>query len=214
MQWSPGKRLAPWITGLALVASGCALGCTPNASGAAGSGDASADARAPRTASTSSDGGASDAQAALEADAAPPDDTNLPAASGDELTTRAKHLLEAIAHDNADLGVDMIFPREAYIAARDASDPGKAWDIKVVGAFRRSVHALHRRSTGIERAQFVSFELGHSVVQITPKKRDWKRPLWRVHRSKLTYTVDGRTQRIEIGELTSWRGNWYVTRLR
>jgi hypothetical protein len=107
-----------------------------------------------------------------------------------------------------------MFPRVAYAAARDAADPGKAWDVKVVNAFRRSVHNLHRRSKGIEHAQFVSFELGHAMMQITPKKHEWKRPLWRVAHSRLTYTVDGRTQRIEIGEMTSWRGSWYVTRLR
>lgn len=207
MRWQYGARLAPWISGLALVAGGC----TPNASGAAGGSDAGADGRAARTAPT--DAAPSDAHGSIE-DAAPPDDTNLPAASGDELTARAKHLLEAIAHDNADLGVDMIFPRDAYFAARDTNDPGKQWDNKVVGAFRRSVHTMHRRSQGIERAQFVSFELGHAVNQITPRKKDWKRPLWRVHRSTLTYTVDGRTQRLEISELTSWRGNWYVTKLR
>jgi hypothetical protein len=66
----------------------------------------------------------------------------------------------------------------------------------------------------MENAHFVSFELGHAVIQVTPKKRDWKRPLWRVQRSKITFTLDGRTQRIEIAEMTSWRGNWYVTKLR
>ena len=73
---------------------------------------------------------------------------------------------------------------------------------------------IHRRSKGIEDAQFVAFELGHAVLQITPKKHDWKRPLWRVFRSKITYVIDGRTQRLEIAEMTSWRGNWYVTKLR
>jgi hypothetical protein len=147
------------------------------------------------------------------ADAGPPDEP-LPPSTSDEMTTRIKHLFEAIAHDNPDLGTDMIFPRDAYLSARDSADPGKAWDNKLAGSFRKNVHALHKRTSGIEKAQFVSFELGHSVQQGTPKKRDWKRPLWRVRHSRLTFTVDGKTQRIDIGEMTSWKGAWYVTKLR
>ena len=60
----------------------------------------------------------------------------------------------------------------------------------------------------------MSFELGHSVVQITPKKRDFKKPLWRVKHSKLTFTIDGKTRHLDIAEMTAWRGAWYVTRLR
>jgi hypothetical protein len=191
---------------LALVFGVALSGCTPSV---AAGGDASSDARA-----SSGDAGDAQAAAANAIDAAPPDDTNLPAASGDELTARVRHLFEALAHDNADLGIDMLFPRDAYIAAHDSADPGKTWDTKVIGSFRRAVHAIHRRSKGIEDAQFVAFELGHAVLQITPKKHDWKRPLWRVFRSKITYVVDGRTQRLEIAEMTSWRGNWYVTKLR
>jgi hypothetical protein len=29
-----------------------------------------------------------------------------------------------------------------------------------------------------------------------------------------TVTIDGRTQRIEIAEMTGWNGAWYVTKLR
>jgi hypothetical protein len=202
---------------LALVA--LASACTP--SSAAGT-DAGRDARA-RVSSTAGDGGGdldggATAAAMREPDAAPPDDTNLPAAASDELTARAKHLFEAVVRDNADLGTDMVFPRDAYIAAHDSADPGKAWDSKILGAFRRSVHTLHKRNARgallEEGAQFVSFELGHAVLEITPKRKEWKRPLWRVHGSKINYTLDGKTQRLEINEMTSWRGAWYVTKLR
>ena len=108
----------------------------------------------------------------------------------------------------------MVFPRDAYLLTRDSTDPGKAWDAKVTSAFQRSVHVMHKRTHGVEKAQFVSFELGKSVQQATPKKREWKKPLWRVKHSRLTFTIDGRTQRIEIAEMTGWHGAWYVTKLR
>ncbi len=164
----------------------------------------------------SRDGGkeaGSDASASLAADAGSPDEI-LPPSSSEEMTARARHLLEAIAHDSPELATDIVFPRDAYLTTRDSSDPGKAWDAKVTGVFQRNVHAFHKRTRGVEKAQFVSFELGHSVQQAPPKKREWKKPLWRVKRSRITYTIDGRTQRVEIAEMIGYRGAWYVTKLR
>jgi hypothetical protein len=155
-----------------------------------------------------------DGGAASAAPDAGPADEILPPSSSEEMTARARHLLEAIAHDSPELATDMVFPRDAYLLTRDSTDPGKAWDAKVTSAFQRNVHVLHKRAHGVEKAQFVSFELGKSVQQATPKKREWKRSLWRVKHSRITFTIDGRTQRIEIAEMTGWHGAWYVTKLR
>ena len=57
-------------------------------------------------------------------------------------------------------------------------------------------------------------ELGRSIVQITPKNKDFKKPLWRVKHSKLTFMIDGKERHLDIAEMTAWRGAWYVTRLR
>lgn len=152
-------------------------------------------------------------EAAVEASvlgAVPPDD-EIPATSSEELTGRAKHLLEAIAKDDPDLAVDIEFPREGWIATRDNADPGKDWDDHVDEKFRHAVHALAKHAEG---AQFVSIELGHAVVQENPKHHGWKKPLWSVHATKLTYLVDGHTRSIFIHEMVGWRGAWYITRLR
>ncbi|MBS2019191.1 MAG: hypothetical protein JST00_40360 [Deltaproteobacteria bacterium] len=143
-----------------------------------------------------------------------PDDTEMPKPGSDELSARMRHLLEAIAQNNPDLANDVLFPRDAYIAAKDAPDPQKAWEKRVSGTFRRAVEKTHKRNKGIEGAKFVSFELGHQITQLTPKKKDFKKAFWRVKHSKLTYEVDGKTKHLEIAEMTSYRGNWYVTRLR
>src|SRR5690242_7033215 len=65
------------------------------------------------------------------------DEVVLPPSASEELTARARHLLEAVAHDNADLAADILFPRDGFITARDSADPGKAWDAKIAPAFRR-----------------------------------------------------------------------------
>jgi hypothetical protein len=203
-------------TALALVLAGglCASGCKTSAGART---DAGADARAGAgdagvkgaPASAAIDGGGSPAIT----DAGAMDDGAIPAASSDELTLRARHLFDAIVQDNPDLGSDILFPRDAFVLARDATDPGKVWDVKVSGGFRRSVHALHRRIKGADRAQFVSFELGRTITEVTPKHHEWTLPLWHVPHARLTYALDGKTERIDVAELAAWRGAWYVSRL-
>lgn len=161
--------------------------------------DAAVDAAAKASPATTADAGV--------------DDTAMPAASSEELTSRMRHLVEAIAQDNAELAADALLPRDAYMSAFDAQDPGKAWERKVGVPFRKNVHALHKRLKGAEKAKFVSFEIGRSIVQATPKKHDLKRPLWRVKRSRLTLSIDGREHKVDIGEMISWRGAWYVAKL-
>ena len=73
------------------------------------------------------------------------------------------------------------------------------------------IGALSRHADG---AQFVSLELGHAVVQEPVRRHGWKKALWSVHGSRLTYLVEGHTHTVSIREMTAWRGAWYVTRLR
>jgi hypothetical protein len=200
-------RAISLTTGLAFMLALSA--CKPSA--AAGS-DAGVDARAPRDSGTLTAGATAAAVAGPDASTA--DDGALPTATSDELTLRAQHLLEAIVRDNPELASDILFPRDAFQKAHDASDPGKAWDNKLAVSFRRGVHSLHKRTKEIERAQFVSFEIGRTVTQAIPRRHEWTLPLWRVSHARLTYVIDGRTARFDIGELTSWRGAWYVTKIR
>jgi hypothetical protein len=138
----------------------------------------------------------------------------LPPFPNDELTLRARHLLEAIAKDDPSLATDIVFPRDAYIEVKDVADPGRQWDEKVMGAFRRNVHAIHKKTKGIERAQLTSLELGQPISQVVPRRHDMNLTLWRVTRSRLNFMIDGRTLHSEIGELLSWRGAWYVLELK
>jgi hypothetical protein len=145
-------------------------------------------------------------------DAAPPDDS-IPSTSSEELTGRARHLLDAVGKDDPDLAIDILFPRDGWLDTRDAADPGKEWEKRVAAPFRKAVH-VDSRHHEIDRAQLVSIELGHAMVQSTPRRHGWKEPLWIVHGSHLTYVADGHTRTLPIREMTAWRGAWYVTRLR
>ncbi len=187
-------------TAIALAVLGTALagGCRGRSPGSV-----AADAAA--------DGGREGSTGTSDADV-PPDDA-VPPASTEELATRARHLLEAITKDDAGLASDILFPRDAWIATRDSADPGKDWAKRVAAPFRRAVHALSKHHVAVE-AQFVSLEIGRSMQQESPHKHAWKKPLWSVRESRITFIVDGRTRVLSIREMTAWRGAWYVTRLR
>lgn len=143
-----------------------------------------------------------------------PDDDAMPASDSDDLSARARHLLEAIAQDNPDLATDLVFPREAWSSARNGPEPEKRWDKKVKSGFSAAIHGWAKRSPDIRRAQFTSFEIGKTVTRVEPKRREWKRPFWRVLHSRLSFTVDGRSRYLEVAEMVGWRGAWYVVRLR
>lgn len=178
------------------------LACTPERPAGPDAGDARADA--PPIADVAADAGADTGVA----------DDAMPEASSADLTSRARHLLEAISKTSPDLALDMLFPREGYIGARDAQDPGKLWDVKLKPAYEAQVKRAAKHTKGIDRAVFVSFDLGKSISRIVPKNKEWKTPLWRVKRSSITFTIDGKAHRLELAEMVAWRGHWYLTRLR
>ena len=149
-------------------------------------------------------------------DAAPAQSSfdELPDAGPGDLDKRAKHLLEAIAQNDLSLAADIILPREAYLAARDAQDPAALYESKFKSGLANHVARIRRHEKGIENAVFVSFELGKDTSRVEPHKHEWNQPLWRATRSTLTYTIDGRVRRVEIAEMVAWRGSWYVAKLR
>lgn len=166
---------------------------------------------------------APDAQAFLAAlmdagDAGPPDagidDTAMPALSEPELELRMRHLLEAVSQNNPDLAGDALFPRDGFALAKESADPQKLWDRHVQTSFKRSIEVLHKRFKGVEHAKFVSFEIGKSIKQLPISKKNYKKPLWSVSRSKIRFTIDGVDHSFDIVQMVAWRGAWYVTHLR
>jgi len=200
------RRVLPIPSFVALAVFGLLAGCRGSHRTAVGALDAG-----PADAATDARAGVG-AEASVGDPSAPSDDA-IPATTSEELTARSRHLLEAIAKDDAALAADILFPRDGWLATRDAADPGHEWEKRTASPFRRAVHALSRRRKDVGGAQFVSFELGHSMTQMSAQHHGWKKVLWQVTGSRLTFVVDGRTRTLPIHEMTAWRGAWYVTRL-
>ena len=55
--------------------------------------------------------------------------------------------------------------------------------------------------------------LAADQLQPLPRRKEWKKALWTVKKSKLAYSIDGETFRMDLPEMTAWRGAWYVNRL-
>ncbi|MFO0675612.1 MAG: hypothetical protein U0169_03700 [Polyangiaceae bacterium] len=145
-------------------------------------------------------------------DAGPADDA-IPTSTPEEWAVRGRHLLEALAADSPELCADVVFPKDAFAASHEAIDPSKLWEKQVLAPFRRQLKTQHKKLKGIDKAVVTGFELGHTMMQVTPKKKEWKKPLWRVRHSKLLFTLEGKPHRLEIAEMMGWQGAWYVTKL-
>ncbi len=148
------------------------------------------------------------------ADAGGPSDEDMPPSNPPELTVRLQHLFEAISQNKAELAADILFPRDAFMQVKDVSDPARLWESKILLNFAHDLSQAHKKVHGTDRIEIVSFELGHQVTQVVPKKRDFKKPLWRVKKSRVTYLLNGKREELLIAEMTSWRGAWYVSNLR
>ena len=195
-------RAFVFLVALTLVGCSHSSKGTPSEAGVAGDGGPSDAGIEGGDGGTDSDAGALATEDALPSSIAP------------DLADRSRHLVEAIAKDDPLLAQDFVFPRDAYAASHDRSDASSVWDKKVLAAFGRDIHTLHKRIKNSSHATFISFELGHEVQQIQPKPKDFNRALWRAKHSKITVSIDGKTDRIDIAEMMGWRGAWYVTRLR
>lgn len=206
--------VAPMAIALSLAWTSALCSCKGKGSWRVGAApDAAADAQADGAPAEAGpkEGGATTAAATVEA--GPPDDV-MPPPTSDELTTRTRHLLEALAQDDATLAADILFPRDGWIATRDAEDAGKDWERKINAPFRKTIHRLSRKEKALDQAQSVAIEPGAALTQVTPRRHGWKKPLWVLTGARVTFVVDGRTHTLSIREMTAWRGAWYVTRLK
>ena len=130
--------------------------------------------------------------AASEAEAAPPPQTSFedfPDAGPADLDVRGKHLLEAIAQNDPSLAADIMMPREAYIAARDAQDAAALYESKFKTSIATHISRIHKKEKGVENAVYVSFDVGQSTTRVVPKKTGSYYLIVEVEKSSLERTT-------------------------
>ena len=194
-----------------------ALSAAPIASASAAPPAASAPAPVASAAPVvdAADAGAPDAAvAAAPAVKAPPfaADNNLPPTEGPELQERAKSLLEAVIHDEPQLGDSFWFPKEPFIPLKDVKGPDKYWE-QLHRTYANDVHALHKKRKSWAGVVFEKFEIGSKPKWVKPGEEANKIGYHRSFRGKLSYTVDGQTDSFEVRTVITWQGRWFITHL-
>lgn len=156
----------------------------------------------------------------VSADAGPdpsslPQTKDKPSASGPGFEARASALWEGIAQDDPDRALPGFFPLGAYEQVKAVGNPAADWRRRLVGAYKRDIHALHvRLGDNAKNAKLVRVDVPEDRARwVEPGDEYNKLGYWRVYGAKIVYEVSGRERTFEISSLISWRGEWYVVHL-
>jgi len=140
------------------------------------------------------------------------DNKVLPPLESDDLTQKAKKLLDAIIRDDPAVGESFWFPKEPFIPLKDVKGPDKYWN-NLHATYARDIHALHRKRKSWEGATFVSFKMGSTPKWVPPGDEANKIGYYRSFRGKLTYRIDEKNTTIDVHTIISWQGEWFITHL-
>ena len=144
-----------------------------------------------------------------------PQTKDKPEASGAAFDARVAALWEAIVKDEPDRAMGFFFPVTAYEQVKAITNPASDWRRRLVAAYKRDVHAMHKRladHTG--DAMFVRADVPQDRARwVEPNEESNKLGYYRVYGTRLIYEVEGKERSLEVTSLISWRGEWYVVHL-
>jgi hypothetical protein len=180
--------------------------------GPAAAASARSDAAPPPT-----DAGAPSSGTLLATDGAEPQTKDRPKADSEKLRGRMRLLFEAIVKDEPDLALPAFFPKEAYEQVKAIPNPAGDWKRRLVAAFNRDIHALHKElGDGAGTALFVGADIPEARGRwVDVDEETNKIGYYRVYGTKLQYRI-GESERVrafDVKSLISWRGEWYVVHL-
>jgi len=141
--------------------------------------------------------------------------TDRPTSTGTDVAAGGEALWNAIVDDKPDLAMPFFFPRSAYHQVKILRDPDKDWQSRLVDSYTQDIHALHQTlGTQVADAKLIGIEIPDGAARwINPHEEYNKIGYWRVYGSTLNYKIAGKTVRVPIYSLISWRGTWYIVHL-
>jgi hypothetical protein len=162
--------------------------------------------------------GAASATASLDAGVDPgtlPQTRDRPEASGAAFDARVAALWDAIVKDDPDRAMPFFFPVTAYEQVKAITNASSDWRRRLVAAFKRDVHTLHKRlGDRAEGARLLRADVPTDRARwVEPNEESNKLGYYRVYGTRLAYEVDGKERSLEVTSLISWRGEWYVVHL-
>ena len=144
-----------------------------------------------------------------------PQTKDKPEASGAAFDARVAALWEAIVKDDPDRALASFFPVTAYEQVKAITNASSDWRRRLVTAFKRDVHALHKRlGDRAADAKLVRADVPQDRARwVEPNEESNKLGYYRVYGTRLVYEVEGKEKSLEVTSLISWRGEWYVVHL-
>ena len=117
--------------------------------------------------------------------------------------------------DDPEHALSAFFPLSAYEQVKAIANAGSDWRRRLVAAYKRDVHALHKRlGDHSTDARFLRIEVPQDRARwVEPNEESNKLGYYRVYGTRLVYEVDGKERSFEITSLISWRGEWYLVHL-
>ena len=193
----------------------------PPANAGPGQGAASSALPAPSAgASATPSVSASSTTSAASADAGPdpgtlPQTKDKPEATGAAFDARVAALWAAIVEDEPDRAMPFFFPVTAYEQVKGIPNPASDWRRRLVAAYKRDVHALHKRlGEHAADAKFVRADVPQDRARwVEPNEESNTLGYYRVYGTRIAYEMDGKERTLEVASLISWRGEWYVVHL-
>jgi len=124
----------------------------------------------------------------------------------------SRALWQAIVADDPAPAMPFFFPLSAYRQVKDVKDPTADWHNRLVTAFGRDIHRLHRQlGADATQARLVGLDVPTDrATWVDPGQEHNKLGYWRIYGSLMRYEVAGTTRSMAIYSLISWRGEWYV----
>ena len=144
-----------------------------------------------------------------------PQTKDKPEASGAAFDARVAALWDAIVKDDPDRAMPFFFPVTAYEQVKAITNAASDWRRRLVAAYKRDVHALHKRlGDQAASAKFVRADVPQDRARwVEPNEESNKLGYYRVYGTRLVYELDGKERSLEVTSLISWRGEWYVVHL-
>jgi hypothetical protein len=177
-----------------------------------------ADAATGNSASTASSAAIAAAGAAVDAGPDPgtlPQTKDKPEATGAAFDARVAALWDAIVKDDPDRAMPFFFPVTAYEQVKAITNAASDWRRRLVAAYKRDVHALHKRlGEQAANAKLVRADVPQDRARwVEPNEESNKLGYYRVYGTRLVYELEGKERSLEVTSLIAWRGEWYVVHL-
>lgn len=129
-----------------------------------------------------------------------------------DATLRARVLLDAILADDPARAHDLFLPREAFRLIKATGNPDALYD-RLLSAYDRDIHALHKQLAGRGTPTFVRLELSRRREWVLPLVEANRLPYWAQRHNTLVIRTGNREERIEVRVMIAWDERWYITHL-